>query len=364
MNVHYFYRGLSGSDVPQWPLALQQALGRRLGPWLERHGAATAPVHVVLQRQAPHGFRAMAHVYLPGKRIVAVTVEQEELMALAQHLAKALFQEVKRHFARLQVQDQYKRRVRRERLRQLKTQVTEQVIRPQAQGMLVSLLPQVEVILRREIAYLRAAGDLPKDDPSLHDVVDEAFLVTQAAWQPDWSREQAFRHLLRQGFHILDRERRASRHYGQTVPLEMPVEWHEPKDEAEAMVEEEFYAFYQPDDTLCLADVLSVKEPLPALLELGPGPGLSLAQTGEQAYALDVLKDLPVLWRRAFQLVHLDGLTLEAVADILDQPESQVKLGLERAESFVLARLQDAGIVREGDTLPDLAQLASPPASS
>ena len=45
------------------------------------------------------------------------------------------------------------------------------------------LLSKLEAVARRELAYLRAVGDLPRDYPTLRDVVDEAIVQAEVEWQ-------------------------------------------------------------------------------------------------------------------------------------------------------------------------------------
>lgn len=45
------------------------------------------------------------------------------------------------------------------------------------------LLSKLEAVARRELAYLRAVGDLPRDYPTLRDVVDEAIVRAEVEWQ-------------------------------------------------------------------------------------------------------------------------------------------------------------------------------------
>lgn len=45
------------------------------------------------------------------------------------------------------------------------------------------LLSKLEAVARRELAYLRAVGDLPCDYPTLRDVVDEAIVRAKVEWQ-------------------------------------------------------------------------------------------------------------------------------------------------------------------------------------
>jgi hypothetical protein len=123
-------------------------------------------------------------MHLPGKKIVSVTASHNDLTPLAHMLAQALFRQAKKHFDRLSAQDQIKRKARRERLRELKARIDTQPasVVQQARGIIETLLPKVEAVAQRELAYLHAAGDLPRDYPTLHDVVDEAIALAESVW--------------------------------------------------------------------------------------------------------------------------------------------------------------------------------------
>jgi hypothetical protein len=69
-------------------------------------------------------------------------------------------------------------------------------------------------------------------------------------------KNAAYLDLLKHLFAVIDREVANSRQYGEAVSLDAPVEA-DAQDMAEAMVEEEFFEFYQPDDTLSLADIMA-----------------------------------------------------------------------------------------------------------
>jgi hypothetical protein len=69
-------------------------------------------------------------------------------------------------------------------LRELKARIDTQPasVVQQARGIIETLLPKVEAVAQRELAYLHAAGDLPRDYPTLHDVVDEAIALAESVW--------------------------------------------------------------------------------------------------------------------------------------------------------------------------------------
>ncbi|MEO1767727.1 hypothetical protein [Thiobacter aerophilum] len=323
-----------------WQAMLAPLLDKHLEPLLASHGMHEAILHATLSRlkRRDHHYTVRFHMHLPGRKIVAANGEGEDAHSATAAAVERLLRETKRHFAHLHHQDEYKRRARRERLHALKEQIA--ALAPealsQAETGIAVLLPRLEEIARRELAYLRAVGDLPADYPTLRDVVDETIASVKAAWQPGKDQQAVFRQLLKQLFKIIDREVAASRQFGETVSLDALVT-PDAKDQAEAMVQEEFYEYYQPDDTVNVADVIAAEEAEAAL------PDASAER--EQAWIVDVIKDLPIAWRRALLLGELECLPTSDIGEILDISEESVARQLDQAINFVQARLADAGMV-------------------
>ena len=86
------------------------------------------------------------------------------------------------------------------------------------------LLSKLEAVARRELAYLRAVGDLPCDYPTLRDVVDEAIVRAKVEWQSVPGEKEAYTGLLKHLFAVLDNEVASSRQFGESVSLDAPVE--------------------------------------------------------------------------------------------------------------------------------------------
>jgi ribosome-associated translation inhibitor RaiA len=343
MKVRYAYQDVEPAVAEQWPQLFEKSLEREVAPLLEKNKADETVIYVTLSKSKRDGkFHASVHAYLPGKKIVAVKSAQAVLDSLAGKIAKTLFREVKKHFDRLRGQSIYKRKARRHQLRQLKAAIAS---RPQdtvseAEEVITRFLDQLKAVARRELAYLRASGDLPADYPTVEDVVDEAVAATLAEREKGMSPEYTYRLLLKNLFKAIDRELAVARQYGTAIPIDMPMP-PDAKDQSEQMVEEEFYEYYQPDDSVSLADVL------PAEAAETPEEELSEAEletASEGAYKLDVMKDLPIQWRRAYQLVHTDSMSKGDVAVILNTTETHVEYLVGQADSFVRARLEDAGL--------------------
>lgn len=121
---------------------------------------------------------------LPGKKIVVVQGQGSDPRQAATQAVDRLFRETKRHFDRLSGQNQYKRKARRELLRQLKNKIDAlpQAVIAEGNAGIEPLLERLGAVARRELAYLRAVGDLPMDYPTVQDVVDEAVAATRVSW--------------------------------------------------------------------------------------------------------------------------------------------------------------------------------------
>ena len=140
----------------------------------------------------------------------------------------------------------------------------------------------------------------------------------------------------------------SSRQFGEFVSLDAPVE-PDAQDVAEAMVEEEIFEFYQHDDTLKLADIFAGSQH-PDVATIAEQEEL-IDRSSEFAFAFDLLKDMPRLWRRIFLLIRVDGLDASSVSEILLIPskEDTLQRWLMQAEAFIAAHLEEAGVSKNGN---------------
>lgn len=314
---------------------------------LESFNAGDSLLDATLE-PARGGRAATLRLHLPGRRVIAVSGRGADAAAATEQAAERLLRRTTRHLDRLRHQDAYRRRARRERLRALKAAVEATPPERQREARAVidaAMVARLEAAARRELAYLRATGDLPQDYPTTADVVDEAIASATAAWTPGASADDAWVELLRALYSVIDREVEVGRRYGEILSLEEPVPAG-PGDVPEMMAEEEFYEFYQPDEVLTLADVLSDSGPTDE-----PDDDGSLAERlGEQAHVADVLKGLPVAWRRALLLADYERLGDEDIGRILATPAPTARGWVEQAGAFLEERLREAGIAgREGE---------------
>ncbi|ELM8001903.1 hypothetical protein Q2P58_004743, partial [Escherichia coli] len=174
MQMQYSYRAIDKELREPWQRALGNVIEHALKPLLDKHAKDSARLQIVLDRdKTKRQFLASGYMHLPGKKIVSVTASHDELTPLARKLAQSLFRQAKKHFDRLHAQDQIKRKARRERLRELKVRIAAKPASAahEAKVTRMPLLSKLEAVARRELAYLRAVGDLPRDYPTLRDVV-------------------------------------------------------------------------------------------------------------------------------------------------------------------------------------------------
>jgi len=350
MKIQTYFEGVGDEIRHRWPALLEALAAKQILPLLQKHGANDTVLHATLEKRkrGEKSFTVNLHMHLTGKKIVTAHAEGKDVDMASQNAMKILFRESKKHFDRLRHQHEYKRHSRRERLRALKAQLDAlpSATIEAAQKGTEPLKARLETVARRELAYLRAVGDLPADYPTLAGVVDQAIAETKVAWQLGKTQDAVYRQLIKNLFKVIDREVAASRQFGESVSLDVPVPA-DAEDQAEAMVEEEIYEYYQPDDSLRLADILPAGDETAASLESETATDAEkVAQEAisEAACLTDMLKVLPVSWRRALLLAELDGITPSVIAEVLDAAEDSVQLWIEQATAFVIARLADAGI--------------------
>ncbi|MCL6618584.1 HPF/RaiA family ribosome-associated protein [Thermomonas hydrothermalis] len=328
--------------------AAHQSLHAAVEAWAREHlGPLLAGypgdlhLHATVKHHSKGAAKCTAHLrlHLPRKDVLVAHGEAIDIQSALAEAEKRLLREVKKHKERLHGQADYRRKARRARLRQLKVAqaaVPEQV-QTQTRHGIEPLLPQLTRIVRRELAYLRASGELPSQDPSVQDVVDEAVLSVLAQGQADRPAETLLRELLREAFRVLDAEVEARRRHGEIVSLQSSPE-QDAIDQAEAMVQEELYEFYQPDEALQLSDVVA-DDTLPAI----ETDATCTDDTSARDYGLGRLVGLPIVWRRVWMLAELERLAMADIAAVLDLELAHAERLLAHARAFFDAHLRQAG---------------------
>jgi hypothetical protein len=183
-----------------------------------------------------------------------------------------------------------------------------------ALGRLRQLLPRLYFIVRDELAYREAVGDLVPGALVAGDVVDAVVLAAyrelvddpDAIGVPDRIRRVALGHI--------DREVTRLRGNGAQ----------------RIQVEQDILYFFEPDEDLDGEDVVSQPVPAPAPMPVQQPEADELRPCLER-----VLKAMPPVWRRALLLRHVDGLTGPAVARAVGRPEREIGALLDHARAYL-----------------------------
>lgn len=296
---------------------LEEAVGA-LQPIFGARGASATRIQAVLGRSPDKDatFSLPVHLHLPGQRIVAVHSKGDDLRSLARDVIDKLTSATRRHLERLAHGTEFARKRRRERLHEVKAGADQRPERERSlvEARLAEIRPKLETAARRELAYLRAVTKLPTGYPEVADIVDEAIMRVIASDHGVMDPGEIQIAALREAFAVIDAEIAAQQISMSAIPVDSEVP-QDAEDEAEAMVEEEFYEFYQPDDHVTLADVLPVE----------------LSQTKDAldevhvAGVVAALRDLPNLWRRVFVLRQQDLFAPKQVSEVVDRALDEIE---------------------------------------
>ncbi len=348
MKVRTNFQGMSPQEGEGVKEIVSAWTEKHLEPIMRGVGYAESElaVHVTKRKKGGQPYHVKLHMHVPPKKIVAAHARDNELRPAIDAALERLLREVRKHVSRVRHQEMYKRKARRQRLRELKTKLAEMPaeIVTEASGGIEKLLPRLEKAVRRELAYLRAEGDLPPDYPTVEDVIDEVVVAVKSDWSEGADADAVYLKLLKAMHEVLDREVRNSRVFGEMESLEGGPE-PDAEDQAEAMVQEEFNEFWQPDELLKLEDVVEDEE--------SPEPEEVAEETEAEAeprreVALIVMRDLPIQWRRALMLQEFDRLMAEQLAEIFGEEVGAVTAWLDAANHFLEARMREAGFDLEG----------------
>ncbi len=337
MRYRFHFEGVAATSHEGIEAHVRAWVGRHLAPVLEGFGLAEATLNGVIKRRARQGvsYRVRFHLHLPRRKILVSHADSGDLRQAIDTALDRLLREVDRHVDRLRRQHDYKRKGRRLRLRMSRHRLGEMPVDVVADASvgIEPLLERLEGVARREVAFLRATGDLPPDYPQVEDLVAESVAAVKADWRTGDDPDVIFRRLLAALYVAIDLEIEASRLYGEMASLEAP----EPPDaesQAESMVEEEVQEFWQPDEVILLQDVIADEDAM---------------EEGEDetrfVYRLQLMESLPELWRRALMLHEFEGFDQDAIADVFRVERAVVGEWLDEARHFLDAHLVQVGLL-------------------
>lgn len=186
--------------------------------------------------------------------------------------------------------------------------------------------------VRREIAIAQAQVDLHRGDLTVEEIVDEVALMALEDFDAR-PADLSFRSWLFQlTLDVIKRRKR------ELEAQRSPVISFEDKNSVgePARLEDEVYDFFQPDQHVCLKDLIPGGEL--------PTPEEALAEREVQQHINRALAQLPRRWREAFVLYSVEGLTLEEVARVTRQPVDATRRAIELARELLRAGLAEAGV--------------------
>jgi RNA polymerase sigma factor (sigma-70 family) len=294
---------------------------------------AELQVHVEKSRHRTY-YRVSEQLVLPGATLAA-RQEGYDLMAAVRKAFDELERELLRHIARLRQDDTWRRKERREELRRLKKAIeaTPGTGAEQFGDLVRELLPKLQHFVQRELAALRARGDLNPGYPTPDDIVDE---VLARAYQRQGQRPKdldTLQWLYQLTHEVLGEEvREYARETGRFVSTgsKPPQPRGYTLDEQDQGVSE----FWQPDEMLKLEDVVPVTEETPEEI---------VGEEELRRYFHDALARMPNNWRRAIWLAQAEGIPLPKVARMMGVSEAEVKRWIQHGDEYLRALLREAG---------------------
>ena len=213
---------------------------------------------------------------------------------------------------------------------------------PRSREMFFSLvgryLDNLYHLVRHQLAYAQAVGDLRPGELDPEDVVDAILLRayrefvrtpptgTLRRWLFGLAREQVAAEIQRQ------------KTWRESTPLRTEHDVPEtPPEEAVSTLGDEILDFYEPDEDLKLEDVIA------DMFVMTPEEE---AETRELRWCVDAaLAGMPQAWRQAVRLRYVDGRDVTEIAKTLGVPEGETRRLLEHARQYLRQRLVESGCV-------------------
>ena len=342
MKIDITYRNLNHESLESTRVFVDELVRRHLKPHLETFNAGQLRLHLTVEKQKLQ-YRVVYRMHLPPRKVLVARASDENLRTALQRGVDELTRQTRRHHANISGREQWKRKNRRQMLKDLKVAPIENgeqqstvAVTPQPTTLL-ALLPRLESYIRHELTYLRANGDLLEGYPSIEDIRDEAFIQLQTQWDGlEHTDEALYPVMLKTVNQILEKEVIQTTQQDLNISLESLV----PKDatdQAEDMVGEEAGEFFQPYEQLHIEDLI-------------PDSDVETPEQQAETEAVDacyqLMTDLPILWRRTALLVYREQLSPEDVGhQVLNVSPDEVRKILSLTESFMQTRLHERGLI-------------------
>jgi RNA polymerase sigma factor (sigma-70 family) len=211
---------------------------------------------------------------------------------------------------------------------------------PSRRGLFFALVSQhlksLYHVVRHELGYLQAVGDVLPSELTVDEVVDAVLLSAYREFVKDprerkvksWLLGLAREHLRAEVARLKAWRARTPVRTEQDFPDTPPTEW-------VSTLGDETLDFHELDEDLKVEDVI---------------PDIDAPSPEEQAEIRELqwcvgtaLAGMPAEWRRALLLRHVDGLAGVELAKALDRSEPETRRILEQARAYLRQKLVESG---------------------
>ncbi len=350
MHIRYTFRNIQNAQHGNFKESIRTIVQEEFSPLLQGIGEDRARLAVQVDFFQKKGtFSVAFRLHLPKKVLVSREENKDLDLAIKESLDE-LKRQLNKYISRIRKEYVWKRKFRRTQLRKLKV-ATESAHQEQRQvyyDLIKTHLPKLQRVVRHELTYMRAKGDLPPDYPSIEDVIDETLVRAYKTVKERLPLLSVDTWLIQIAIDVIAEEVASFRAEDGLNSLELSV------SPLELIPEDEIFEFWQPDEMLTIEDLASRER---AISAQEPAE-----QRERRIYLYRLLAFLPVKWRRALNLLLLEGLPRAQIASILGTDESTIEEWIRHSEAFLFEKMKEAGyeLPEEGSCFDFLAPVEDP----
>jgi ribosome-associated translation inhibitor RaiA/DNA-directed RNA polymerase specialized sigma24 family protein len=332
MNLDISFKNVDKKSFKSIKKDIKRQMKKGLKAHLKYFNDSVIRPHATVEH-TKSGYSVTLHLYLPPKKILIAKESADNVHSAIENAIKDLSRQAERHIAKISGRESWKHKQRRKRIKQYQVDLPSLSEKAQkdVDHVFESLLPKLERYIRHELTYLQSNGDLPSSYPTLEDIRDEALLKVQFKWNElTKTNDELYQALIKAVHEVLTEEIIQSQLHADDISLESEV----PEDamqQAEDMVGEDMFEFYQPFEHYHLEDIIPDKS-----AEI---PDELLAQHAPEI-SYQIMANLPNDWRRILLLSYRENMTIENIAKtIMPMALTDAQQLLNFSEQFMLARL-------------------------
>jgi RNA polymerase sigma factor (sigma-70 family) len=278
-------------------------------------------------------YRISITLDLPGKTLVAKH-EQHDLKATLRSAFDEIERQLKKYKEGLR-REHWKRPARREQFHRIEAQAasTEDSKREAFFSLITPHLKRLNHFVHHVIAYAEAMGDLQAGDLTSQDVVDDTLIRGYREFLNDKSIPDVKGWVVRHALDQLEAEvARLKKEHAGTASIDEDVPEVPPAEEVSTL-EDQIFAFSQPDQGLKLEDLVPDIE------------AVNEEEEGETEEVWDItrkaLVEMPRRWRRVLVLHDLEKRSKKEIAKDVGRPESEVDQIVSSAREYLRRRLSE-----------------------